>query len=241
MSASDNRSSKEDRFKFLTFTLLSGTIAYQGAGASLNGSGKVRPTRDASAATDFHIGTFLEKVDASAADKEVVIDLVEEVVVRWWKNSGTDIVSTDIGKIAYFADDESVSINPTGRIPAGRIWKVDSIKGVAVEKLRSPAPNRAALPTLPAFAAGDTAPAQIVHGAVYDVPATAANSTISLPAAAADGTVAYFHADGTKNGHTLTFRDVATAISAATTAAKRVAATAIKADGSWCVHLTVGP
>lgn len=95
--------------------------------------------------------------------------------------------------------------------------------------------------SLPAFAAGDSAPASIVHMGVYDVPATAANSTISLPAAAPDGTVCFIHADGTKNGHTLTVRDVTTAISAASTASKRVAIVAFKADGKWTCTMTVGP
>lgn len=95
--------------------------------------------------------------------------------------------------------------------------------------------------SLPAFSAGDSAPASIVHLAVYDVPATAANSTISLPVAAPDGTVCFIHADGTKNGHTLTVRDVATNISAASTASKRVAITAMKAAGTWVCTMTVGP
>lgn len=95
--------------------------------------------------------------------------------------------------------------------------------------------------SLPAFAAGDSAPASIQHMGVYDVPATAANSTISLPAAAPDGTVCFIHADGTKNGHTLTVRDVTTVISAAATASKRVAITAMKADGKWVCTMTVGP
>lgn len=79
------------------------------------------------------------------------------------------------------------------------------------------------------------------NGAVYEINTTAANSTVSLPAASPDGTVCYIAADGTKNGHTLTFRDVTTAISAATTASKRVAAVAMKVGGKWAVTLTVGP
>lgn len=89
--------------------------------------------------------------------------------------------------------------------------------------------------------ANDFAPAAVLNGQVYELGTTAAASTVSLPAATPDGTVAYFAADGTKNGHTLTFRDVATAISAATTASKRVAAVAIKVAGKWTVTVTVGP
>lgn len=84
-------------------------------------------------------------------------------------------------------------------------------------------------------------PATLKSGSVIELNTSAANSTVSLPTAYANGTVLYLMADGTKNGHTLTFRDVTTAISAATTASKRVAAVAIKAGGAWAITLTVGP
>jgi hypothetical protein len=154
-------------------------------------------------------------------------------------------VATHRGKFSASAPAGTAGseISPAGpamflRVGPTNVWLVEvNYSGVGLMD----APVAPQPLSLPAFDAGDSAPASIVHGAVYDVPATAANSTISLPAAAPDGTVAHFHADGTKNGHTLTFRDVATAISAATTASKRVAATAMKADGKWCVTLTVGP
>lgn len=79
------------------------------------------------------------------------------------------------------------------------------------------------------------------NGTVYELNTTAAASTVSLATASPDGTVCYFAADGTKNGHTLTFRDVATAISAAATASKRLAAVAMKVSGKWTVTMTVGP
>lgn len=79
------------------------------------------------------------------------------------------------------------------------------------------------------------------HLKTYEIDTTAANSTVSLPAATPDGTVCFIAADGTKNGHTLTFRDVTTAISAATTASKRVAAVAMKINSKWTVTVTVGP
>ncbi len=111
-----------------------------------------------------------------------------------------------------------------------------SLEGAHVE----PAPLR--LGTLAAFAAGATAVAtRPPTGTVYDVPTTAAASTIDLPADAPEGTILHFVADGTKNGHTIQFRDVATAISAALTASKRIAATAIHLNDKWHVTVTVGP
>lgn len=241
-AAAANRGNKEEQWKFIQFTLLSGKVAFQGASASLR-AGKVVPTAVGSNLTDRVIGSFAEKVDATLADKLVLVDLIEEITVRWYANAagGAALLSTDLGSVAYFLDDQTVTNDPAANVPAGRVWAVDSTKGVAIEKLDTPTAAAHLAPALPAFAAGDTAPTTIVNGGVYDIPATAAASTISLPTAAPDGTVAYFIADGTKNGHTLTFRDVATAISAATTASKRVAATAMKANGKWAVHLTVGP
>lgn len=84
-------------------------------------------------------------------------------------------------------------------------------------------------------------PASTPSGTIFDVATTAANSTISLPAAAPDGTVIYFRADGTKNGHTITYRDVATAISAATTASKVHLAIAVCLGNAWAITLTVSP
>lgn len=84
-------------------------------------------------------------------------------------------------------------------------------------------------------------PASTPSGTVFDVATTAANSTISLPAAAPDGTILYFRADGTKNGHTITYRDVTTAISAATTASKVHLAIAVCLGNAWAITLTVSP
>lgn len=84
-------------------------------------------------------------------------------------------------------------------------------------------------------------PKSTPSGTIFDVATTAANSTISLPAAAPDGTVIYFRADGTKNGHTITYRDVTTAISAATTASKVHLAIAVCLGNAWAITLTVSP
>lgn len=98
--------------------------------------------------------------------------------------------------------------------------------------------------TLGAFAAGDNAPATLVHDAVYALPATAANSTVTLPAAATDGTRVHFVADGTLNGHTVQYRDATgpTNLTAAFTASKRHGATFVKEDTKWyCVGAIVSP
>ena len=173
-------------------------------------------------------------------------DLTCEVVygVGGFAISGTTPKARDR---VYVVDNQTVSIDQNGtRGFAGVVIEVRTINGVAQAFVFvgpiAPGDSHK-VGTLPAFAAGDTAPTAIQHNAHYDIPTTAANSTISLPAATSypDGLTAFFHADGTKNGHTLTFRDVATAISAATTASKRVLAIASVMGGKWTVTLTVGP
>jgi hypothetical protein len=238
---SAERTRDTENWVYKEFTL-TGVKAWKGALAFLiiagASAGKVT---DTPAANTTQIGVFWRTVDASAADAAVAIRLDREFQNLEWLVNGDAIAATDIGKFCYAADDNTAQKAPTAGFPLGKVMAVDSVLGVLVAKL-----NFADIPpvgTLPAFVGGDTAPTAIAHLAVYDVPATAANSTISLPSAAAypDGVRAYFSADGTKNGHTLTFRDVATAISAATTASKRVLAVAMTMGGKWFVSLTVGP
>lgn len=85
-------------------------------------------------------------------------------------------------------------------------------------------------------------PASTPSGTVFDVATTAANSTISLPAAAPDGTFYVFVADGTKNGHTVQYRNVTTAISAALTSSKVHGVTVTKRGSAWAVTgLNISP
>ena len=78
-------------------------------------------------------------------------------------------------------------------------------------------------------------PASTPSGTVFDVATTGAASTISLPAAAPNGTVLYFAADGTKNGHTVTYRDVTTALTTALTASKVHGVTVVCNNNAWAV------
>lgn len=233
----------ESTWRFKKYTLKSGKIAFKGAAACLEvSSGKVVP---ASATTGLvWLGTFVENVDASAADKLVNVDLIEEIEIRWFVNgTSTDAVAaTDVGKDCYFLDDQTVSILRTGKSLAGKIVAFDSTKGVGIQKYTRSS-GLLGNPSLTAFAAGTTAPTDISHDAVYDVPTTAANSTIVLPTAAADGTRAYFFADGTKNGHTIQYVDQAgtTNITTALTASKRHLVTVLKLGGKWAANAYVSP
>jgi hypothetical protein len=237
------RARRSDSWKYKSFTLASGSKAYKGGAAVLNASKKVVP---ASSTTGLvAIGMFAETVDATAGDLPVQVDLQREIVLEWFANAtaGDAVAASDIGSDAYFLDDQTVTITATGRSLAGRIWGVDAIKGVALEKYCAPTQTVHAQPAVGAFASNDYAPASITLDAIYDVPTTGAASTITLPAAAPDGTIASFTADGTKNGHTVQYRDATgpTNLTTALTASKRHLVIVEKLGGKWFANAYVSP
>jgi len=96
--------------------------------------GKVVPGQAAD--TLLHIGTFAQDVDATAAEQLVNVDLGTEIEVRWWANSSVGTIDeADLGALCYIEDDQTVTITATGASLAGRIWAVDPLMGVAVQKL----------------------------------------------------------------------------------------------------------
>jgi hypothetical protein len=225
------------------FTLLSGKVGFKNGIAAIRlGTGKVVP--GALEADLFVIGTFAETIDASSGDKQVNIDLGRKIVIDWYANSGTSpIAATDVGMPCYIQDDQTVSIAPNGGSLYGRVWGVETVRGVAVERLGGLGSGGGVLPenTLTAFSSNNTnAP---VDGGIYDVPTTAAASTVTLSASAKEGTVQYFVADGTKNGHTVTYRDATGPVSLTTalTASKRHLVIATFLNGLWNANAYVSP
>lgn len=246
-----DRMRSTERWKYKQFTLASGNIAYQGGIATLDlSTGKCEPGH---AETDlFVIGTFAEYKDASAADALVNVDLGMEMEIEWFDNSaGNPLAAADVGSLCYVEDDQTVTKSPTGASVAGRVWGIDSVKGVAVQRLTAlPATNAsldglAAVDTAPpAFAANDLViPNNPNSGAIFDIPTTAAASTVTLPATAVEGTVIYFVADGTKNGHTVQYRDATGPVNLTTalTASKRHLVVATHLKDKWNANAYVSP
>jgi hypothetical protein len=235
-------------FRLIELTLTSGTKSFRGARAVLNpATGKVLPAAEDQAGM-IALGIFVRDVDATLADKPVTVDLEMEVRVAFFQNAtSTDaVLATDVGKLAYHVDDQTVGVLSAGRTVAGRVLVLDS-RGVGVAKLDfasvlGDAPLAPA-PDVASFTANDWAPAAIVNGALYDVPTTGAASTVTLPAAAPDGTRASFAADGTKNAHTVQYRDATGPVNLTTalTAAKRHLVHVAKRDGKWVANAYVSP
>lgn len=240
------RMRKVETWKTKQFKLTSGTKAYKGGDCCLVlATGQVQP--GAAGTGLVFIGMFAETIDATSAAQLVNVDLMREVTLEWLDNdtAGTPVSgTTGILGPCYILDDHTVTAVPTVNSLAGVVWAVDSAKGVAVERTMKTGDGLLGIaPALPAFAAGATAPAAIVSGAIYDVPTTAAASTITLPAASPDGTVAYFSADGTKNGNTVQYVDATgtTNLTPALTASKRHLVVVAKRGGKWFANAYVGP
>ncbi len=237
-----------ERWKTRLFTLTGGK-AWKNAIACLSTLGATAgKVVVASAAPGLIvIGKFAETIDATSVDKSVNVELPIEIEVEWWPNgtAGDAVAATDVGGIGYIKDDNTVSILPNGSSVLGRIWAFDATKGVAIERLSQPATGVLAKLTSPAaFAANDLVlPNNPVSGSVLDIPATGAASTVTLPATARDGTVLYFSADGTKNGHTVQYRDATGPVNLTTalTASKRHLVVAVKLGTIWVANAYVSP
>lgn len=135
LSSKRSRNNRIELWRYKQFTLASGKVAYQGGAACLDtATGKVVP---AAAGTGLvWIGMFMEDVDATSAAKLVNVDLLHEVTLEWLDNDtdGTPIsATTGILGPAYALDDHTVTAVPAANSFAGRVWAVDSVKGVAVE------------------------------------------------------------------------------------------------------------
>jgi hypothetical protein len=242
---STERARSVEKFTYRVFTLATGNKAWKHARIGIDlSTGKLEPMHAESDLLD--IGVADETVDATSADKDLNVNLEREVIAQWMANgtAGDAVASTDVGKICYALDDQTVSILPIGKSIAGRVWAVSSTRGVLVERLPIADLNRAVVVAATAFASNDSIiPADPVSGAVYDVPTTAAASTVTLPASAPDGTTLYFAADGTKNGHTVQYRDATgpTNLTTALTASKRHLVVCIAQGGKWFANAYVSP
>lgn len=240
-----------ESWKYHDFPLAVGNKAWKNGIAALDlSTGKVEPGH---AETDlFIIGLFDQTVDATAAEKLVRVNLQTEIWVEWLDNSVSDALDAgDVGSLCYVEDDQTVSINPTGKSVAGRVWAVDATKGVAVQKLQALPASGASLDglgavetALAAFSSNNINLANNPNsGAIYDVPTTAAASTVTLPATAVEGTVLYFVADGTKNGHTVQYRDATGPVNLTTalTASKRHLVICTFLNTIWNANAYVSP
>lgn len=241
-----------ERWTYHLFRLAEGFKAYAGAQAFLDpNTGKVRPGGDDPDL--IYIGIFHRTVDATDAEADVNVNLGMEIEIRYWANdTAAPVTAEDVGKLCYSKDDQTATMSAAGNSPLGRVWIVDPVEGVGVQKLEGlgaggggAGGGEGLVIALDAFTANDIAvDGDPAHGTIYDVPDTSAASTITLPADADEGTRLTFTADGVKNGHTVTYRDGANgnaAITTALTASKRHLVDVLFLDGTWRANAYVSP
>lgn len=130
------RRSRTETWQYKSYKLPTGKTAYQNALAAYDRSaGKCIPFEIQ--ADLFVLGFFTETtVNASGADKDVVVRLKREIEIVWLKNDTVaPVTANDIGKAVYGIDDQTVSVDSdtAARSAVGTAWAVDATKGVAVE------------------------------------------------------------------------------------------------------------
>lgn len=231
-----------------TFNLKSGEVVYKGALIAFE-LGTAFVVEATGASDELVIGTAIEAVDATSAAKPIAVRLEREVNTVFFKN-GSSIATANQGQLCYVTDDQTVSLTPnaSGVSLAGRIWSVDSTLGVEVELIQpiQQGGDLLASRTLPAHVSNDVivTAALCIPGTIFDIATTAANSTVTLPATGvAEGTVVTFVADGTKNGHTVQYRDATGPVNLTTalTASKRHFVIATYLNGIWNANAYVSP
>lgn len=119
-----------EKWTYHLFRLASGKKAFKG-GAAVLAAGKVYPA--GAGVSGVYIGIFARTVDATAGERDVNVDLSPEIHVEWFANDGS-IEADDISALAYLVDDQTVTLTADD-VLAGRIWAVDKVRGVAVQKL----------------------------------------------------------------------------------------------------------
>lgn len=247
----NERMSSQESWQSHLFTLAMGNKAWKNGVCAIDlGTGKVVPGETATGL--LVIGKFTETIDATAADAAVNVRLSREIWVDWLVNdTGSPILATDIGAVAYIKDDQTVTKSPAGASIAGRVWAVDALRGVAVELLGEDDVDPTSLSgldlatgALAGFSSNNiNVPNSPVSGSIYELPATSAASTITLPAVADPGTILHFVADGIENAHTVQYRDATgpVNITTALTASKRHMVVAAFLNGVWRANAYVSP
>lgn len=86
--------------------------------------------------TFLPIGTVTEDTVIANNGDLLHVTLFREVVAVWFVNFATDlVVAGDLGSLCYVQSDQEVrhTDNTNANSVAGRVWQLDSVKGVLVE------------------------------------------------------------------------------------------------------------
>lgn len=108
---------------------------YKGGAACYDTGALGSVKKAAASATLVPIGIFSEDSNntGAAGSVSVLVELQREITVTWFENAGNITLAANLFGPCYFVDDHTVSATVGTNAPAGRVWDVDPIKGVAVE------------------------------------------------------------------------------------------------------------
>lgn len=139
------RVQREFRSKHLPLPLASGSgmTAFRNGIACIDTSSHTAKPGAAGNANLVPVGEWDQDVDNSAgtASVYVVVNLDKELVARWYDTvTGANAVTAanSLFDEVYIFDDHTVTTASSGNSVAGRVWGVDSIKGVLIEKKNLP-------------------------------------------------------------------------------------------------------
>ena len=135
------RGTKNEVLKTVSLPLATGQTVFQGGMACYDTAATGAVKKGAVSTTLVRIGNFAESADNSAGNApSVLVKLEREVFADWYDNAtgAGAVLATDIFGTAYIVDDHTVTRTSTGASAAGRIWDVDSVKGVLVESINPP-------------------------------------------------------------------------------------------------------
>lgn len=132
------RTPKSQSISQIDYVLTSGQTAYSGHMACLDTStGKVTPGQ--ASTTLVPIGTFYGVLGGDSGllgdgTKTVNVKFPNGIECLWFDNdSGSPVLAANLGSECYIKDSHTVTMNSTGNSKAGRVIKLDTLKGVCVQ------------------------------------------------------------------------------------------------------------
>lgn len=133
------RMSSEVRINYYLLPLAAAQKVFRGGRACGDTSTGFCKKAAAGNANLLSIGEFAEDVDnTSGADGalQVNVKFDREIVAKWYDNAtGANAVASSalFSDGAYWLDDHTVTTASSGNSKAGRVWGVDSVRGVLIE------------------------------------------------------------------------------------------------------------
>ena len=121
-------------FETMPLPLAASTNAYQGSMACIDTSAHVCTPGASANANLIRVGDFAQTVlNTLGSTVPVNVRFDTEKTFEWYNNdSGTPV--TALFTNCYILDNQTVTGSASGNSVAGRVWQLDTVKGVLIEK-----------------------------------------------------------------------------------------------------------